>query len=225
MLVTLAIVGAFLFAIGWIAGWPVRPSLKDFALWVASGLVYGALIGLGAYLFALLQPYAERTDFKLSLPIIFGIPWVLMSQLIAEMIFVGLVSYELDSDSDREWLGRAAGWISAVAIGWAVTAFLSVGIGNLAYQNSFHYDLGRYITALGGVSGIATALLGDERQDIGDNRRQPSELDHFRIQSPAVDRRPRLCGGADRRRYQSRSTFLCSATPCCTRFTPRLQHL
>ena len=34
------------------------------------------------------------------------------------------------------------------------------GIGNLAYQNSFHYDLGRYITALGGVSGIATALLG-----------------------------------------------------------------
>ena len=37
---------------------------------------------------------AARTDFKLSLPIIFGIPWVLMSQLIAEMIFVGLVSYE-----------------------------------------------------------------------------------------------------------------------------------
>jgi Patatin-like phospholipase len=160
VLVTLAIVGAFIFAVGWIAGWPVRPSLKDFALWVASGLVYGALIGLGAYLFALLQPYVERTDFKLSLPIIFGIPWVLMSQLIAEMIFVGLVSYELDSDSDREWLGRAAGWISAVAVGWAVTAFLSVGIGNLAYQNSFHYDLGRYITALGGVSGIATALLG-----------------------------------------------------------------
>jgi hypothetical protein len=160
VLVTLAIVGAVIFAVGWIAGWSARPSLKDFALWVASGLVYGALIGLGAYLFALLQPYAERTDFKLSLPIIFGIPWVLMSQLIAEMIFVGLVSYELDSDSDREWLGRAAGWISAVAIGWAITAFLSVGIGNLAYQNSFHYDLGRYITALGGVSGIATALLG-----------------------------------------------------------------
>jgi hypothetical protein len=160
VLVTLAIVGAVIFAVGWIAGWSSRPSLKDFALWVASGLVYGALIGLGAYLFALLQPYAERTDFKLSLPIIFGIPWVLMSQLIAEMIFVGLVSYELDSDSDREWLGRAAGWTSAVAIGWAITAFLSVGIGNLAYQNSFHYDLGRYITALGGVSGIATALLG-----------------------------------------------------------------
>ena len=160
VLVTLAIVGAFLFAAGWIAGWPVRRSRKDFVLWVASGLVYGALVGLGAYLFALLQPYAMRTDFKLSLPIIFGIPWVLMSQLIAEMIFVGLVSYEPDSDSDREWLGRAAGWVSAAAIGWAVTAFLSVGVGNLVHQNYFHYDLGRYITALGGVSGIATALIG-----------------------------------------------------------------
>ena len=158
VLVTLAIVGAFLFAIGWIAGWPVRRSRKDFALWVASGLVYGALVGLGAYLFVLLNPYGARTDFNLSLPIIFGIPWVLMSQLIAEMIFVGLVSYEIDSDSDREWLGRAAGLVSAAAIGWAVTAFLSVGVGNLVYHNDF--DLGRYITALGGVSGIATALIG-----------------------------------------------------------------
>jgi hypothetical protein len=158
VLITLAIVGALLFAAGWIAGWPIRRSTKDFALWVASGFVYGALVGLGAYLFVLLNPYGARTDFKLSLPIIFGIPWVLMSQLIAEMIFVGLVSYEDDSDSDREWLGRAAGWVSAAAIGWAVTAFLSVGVGNLVFHNDF--DLGRYITALGGVSGIATALIG-----------------------------------------------------------------
>jgi len=158
VLVILAVVGAVLFAAGWIIGWPVRPSSKDFALWVVSGLVYGALVGLGAYLFALLHPYAVRTDLKLSLPIIFGIPWVLMSQLIAEMIFVGLVSYEDDSDSDREWLGRAAGWVSAAAIGWAITAFLSVGVGNLVYHNDF--DLGRYITALGGVSGIATAFIG-----------------------------------------------------------------
>jgi hypothetical protein len=171
VLLTLAIGGAFIFAVGWIAGWPARPSLKDFTLWVASGLVYGALIGLGAYLFALRQPYEVRTDFTLSLPIIFGIPWVLMSQLIAEMIFVGLASYERDSDpergadkergsdSDREWLGRAAGWVSVAAIGWAVITFLSVGVGNLVWNHQ-HYDLGRYIAALGGGSGIATALLG-----------------------------------------------------------------
>jgi hypothetical protein len=161
VLVFLAIVGALMFAGGWIAGWPVRRSSKDFALWVASGLVYGALVGLGAYLFTLLSPYVPpRSDFTLSAPIIFGIPWVLLSQLCAEMVFAGLVSYEDDSDSDREWLGRAAGLVSAVAIGWAVTTFLSIGVGNLVLQNYFHYDLGRYIAALGGISGIATALIG-----------------------------------------------------------------
>ncbi len=159
-LITFTISGAVLFAIGRIVGWPFHGSTKDVLLWTASGLVYGALIGLGAYLFASLSPYEDRSDFTLFLPIVFGIPWVLMSQLIAEMIFVGLVSYEDQSDSDREWLGRAAGWVSVAAIGWAVMAFLSVGVGNFLYLKSFHYDIGRYITALGGVSGIATALLG-----------------------------------------------------------------
>ena len=159
-LITFAVGGVVLFAIGRIAGWPFRGSTKDFVLWTASGSVYGALIGLGAYLFASQYPYAAPTDLKLFLPVVFGIPWVLMSQLIAEMTFVGLVSYEDQSDSDREWLGRAAGWVSAAAIGWAVMAFLSVGVGNFLYLMSFDYDVGRYITALGGVSGIATALLG-----------------------------------------------------------------
>ena len=148
------------FGIGWIAGWPARPSLKDFTLWVASGLICGALIGLGAYLFALMQPYAERTDFKLSLPIIFGILWVLMSQLIAEMIFVGLVSYELDSDSDREWLGRAAGWTGTIAIARALTAFLSVGIGNSHIRISFIMISAVTSPRSEAFSSIATAILG-----------------------------------------------------------------
>jgi hypothetical protein len=50
--------------------------------------------------------------------------------------------------------------VSAAAIGWAVTAFLSVGVGNFLYLLSSHYDIGRYITALGSLSGVATALLG-----------------------------------------------------------------
>jgi len=160
-LITLAIVGACLFAVGWIAGWPVRLSRKDFARWVGSGLVYGALVGLGAYLFERLCPYIDpASDLTLSLPIIFGIPWVLMSQLAAEMVFVGLVSYENDSDSDREWLGRAAGWTLAAAIGWAVTALLSIGVGALVMDRYLGLHLGPYISALGGLSGVTTALVG-----------------------------------------------------------------
>jgi len=169
VLATLAAVGAFLFAVGWIAGRPVRRSWQDFAPWTASGLVYGALVGLGAYLFSVLHRYlvtappseatTQLSDLILSLPIMFGIPWVLTSQLAAEKLFIGLVSYEPDSDSDREWLGRASGFAIAVAIGWAVTAFLSIAVGNCIIHEIYPY-LGAYVATLGGMSGIATTLIG-----------------------------------------------------------------
>ena len=41
---------------------------------------------------------------------IYGVPWIIMAQLIAEMIFVGLTSWQPYSDSDREWFGRSTGW-------------------------------------------------------------------------------------------------------------------
>ncbi len=166
VLIIVAIFGAFLFAAGWIAGWPARLSRQDFAFWIASGLVYGALVGLGAYLFTLRGPYTKPSpsDLTLSLPIMFGIPWVLGSQLAAEMVFVGLVSFESDSDSDREWLGRAAGLTTIAAIGWAVTAFLSIGVGNLIFHTDPH--LGAYIASLGGISGIATALVGKSSKTL-----------------------------------------------------------
>jgi hypothetical protein len=94
----------------------------------------------------------------LLLPMTFGVPWVLVSQLAAEMVFVGLVSYESESDSDREWLGRSAGWEMAAAIAWMLLAALSIALGYYI-QESYH-QLGTYFASLGGVTGIATALIG-----------------------------------------------------------------
>lgn len=166
VLIALALAGAFIFAAGWLAGWPVRRSRRDFGHWILSGLVYGALVGLGAFLFTLLGPYPVTkpdSDLTLLLPMIFGVPWVLTSQLAAEMVFVGLVSYENESDSDREWLGRAAGWVAVTAIVWALTAFLSFAVGHyIIHEASRH--LGSYVASLGGVSGIATALIGKSGQ-------------------------------------------------------------
>jgi hypothetical protein len=131
--------------------------------------VYGALVGLGAYLFALLRPYGASGTisprhelWNLLLPMILGVPWVLLSQLVAEMIFVGLTSYETNSDSDREWLGRAAGWVAASAIIWAIVAFLTLAGGHFVLKSI--EVLGPLVGSVGGVAGIVTALLGKSSQ-------------------------------------------------------------
>jgi hypothetical protein len=154
-----------IYAAGWIFGLRLGKGwLVDFIFWTLSGLIYGALVGLGAGLYIWLGPYPATDDNLecLLLPIIFGVPWVLSAQLIADNIFGGLVSYEANSDADREWLGRAAGWLAAIAIAWALVAFL-VFAGD--YFVLLLVDLGhKYIVAAGGVfavlSGIVTAFLG-----------------------------------------------------------------
>jgi hypothetical protein len=156
-----AIFGAVVFAFGWLAGRPVNWENKDFGLWTASGLVYGALLGLGGHLFTLLSPY-ETSDphsiWLIIIPVVLGIPWVLVSQLVAEMIFVGLVSYEENSDADREWLGRNAGWIVATAIVWALVTFITFAGGHFLLQASAWAK--SYIASAGGLAGIVTVLIG-----------------------------------------------------------------
>jgi hypothetical protein len=141
-------------------------ALWDFVAWALSGLVYGSLVGLGAVLFSLLGPYAvsDNNGPYLLLAIIVGVPWVLMAQMVADNIFGGLVSYEPLSDSDREWLGRAAGWVVAVAISWAVLAFLVFAGAAFVQFIANKGWVGQAVTAAGGVtgilSGIVTAILG-----------------------------------------------------------------
>jgi hypothetical protein len=118
---------------------------------------------MGAASFAWLQPCdphsADEANLKTLLPMILGIPWVLISQLAAEAVFVGLTCYGKDSDSDREWLGRAGGFTAAAAIAWAVTAFLSVGVGHYIIPPGSHY-LQSFTASLGAISGVASVLIG-----------------------------------------------------------------
>ena len=165
VLIITAVAGALTYAAGWTLGWPRRPSCKDFWFWTLSGAVYGALIGLGAYLFWLLGPYGYRTPisdthalWNLLLPMILGVPWVLMSQMAAEMVFVGLTSYEWGSDADREWLGRAAGWVAASGIGWMLVALLVFAGGHLVLKAATY--VWASIASAGGIAAVATALLG-----------------------------------------------------------------
>jgi hypothetical protein len=158
-------IGVVIYAAGWLAGWPLKWECKDFAAWAASGLIYGGLLGFGAHLFTLLGAYTGTESIWIILiPVILGIPWVLVSQLFAEMVFVGLVSYELNSDADREWLGRCAGWFAATAVIWALTTFIAFAGGYFLIDSDFLVTLRSYVASAvasaGGVAGLAAALIG-----------------------------------------------------------------
>jgi NADH:ubiquinone oxidoreductase subunit 6 (subunit J) len=157
-----AVLGVLIYAAGWLVSRPIYGKCKDFGCWAVSGLIYGGLVSFGAYLYASLMPYmggnADQRVWMILLPVILGPPWVLVSQLFADIVFVGLVSYELNSDADREWLGRAAGWIIATAVVWMLTTFITFAGGYLLIDAK--QWLGEYVVAAGGVSGVLTAWLG-----------------------------------------------------------------
>jgi predicted acylesterase/phospholipase RssA len=121
--------GLAIYLVSWITAWPKCRGWKDIVgdivAWLVAGAVYGALMALGVYLYVKVYgPGIWWFSPGEVLLIVFGVPWALTSQLFAEMIFVALSSYETDSDSDREWLGRAAGWYLLVVLGWTVLMFL-----------------------------------------------------------------------------------------------------
>lgn len=163
----LAAAGAAIFAVAWIAACPrcrtVADSVRDIAAWAVSGAVYGALMAFGLYVYFDIVPDAGVSVFQARdilpkdiLLLTFGLPFALVAQLFAEMIFVGLTSYQHGSDADREWLARAAGWYLVTAIIWSLTMFC-VFVGSALVNNVY----GQVKTWLiGGGASIVTAYLG-----------------------------------------------------------------
>jgi hypothetical protein len=157
--IALGVAVAAVCALSWILAWPRDASklAADFASWIIAGLVFGSLVGLGIYLYFASPPdgfWPFKT--KEILLLTFGVPWGILSGLVAEMIFVGLTKDMAGSDSDREWLGRAAGWYLLVALAWPVAMSL-VFVGSIL-ADYFYGELITWIAA--GGAGAITALLG-----------------------------------------------------------------
>jgi hypothetical protein len=151
-------IGALVYALSWLLARRAQCELRDLAVWTVSGLIYGALLGTGVFVYNQAPTDGFWMFGDLLLPVLFGVPWILLSQMTAEMVFVGLSSYQPGSDGDREWVGRAAGWYLVTAIGWFTVTFL-VFAGSLVLSD-FSSHLKTWIAPLGGVGGIVTALIG-----------------------------------------------------------------
>jgi hypothetical protein len=158
-----AVIGVLIYAASWIVAWPNRRNPLDFVMWSIAGAIYGALLGLGFYFWIQIPQAGIGIFSSVVLDLVFGIPWILFSQIVAEMIFIGLASYQPKSDDDREWLGRASGLLVAVIVGWFVLTFF-IYFGAILGENIVSQDMRHIVRAysapIAGLSGIVTAILG-----------------------------------------------------------------
>ena len=156
------VAGFVAYTVSWILARPRWRNAKDFFLdwlaWAAAGAVYGVMIAIGIKLYAARIPHDGFWPFvpKETILLIFGVPWLLATQLVAEMLFVGLTSWEDKSDGDREWLARAAGWFLVAIVGWALFMSL-VFIGSRLVENIYG-QLSAWLVA--GGAGAIVAWLG-----------------------------------------------------------------
>lgn len=66
--------------------------------------------------------------------LLLGVPLLLGAQMFSEMLFVGLASYQRNSDEDREWLGRASGMMLLWGVGWFVLLYLVYVGGHITFE-------------------------------------------------------------------------------------------
>jgi hypothetical protein len=157
-----AVCGAVVYASSWIAA-RARWDLQDFLLWMAAGALYGCLMAFGLYWYIQIPESGIWIFSSVVLHLVFGIPWIILSQMIAEIVFLGLSSYQPNSDADREWFGRAGGWMIVAAIAWCVLTFAVFFGAVLAPQfvpDEVQDKIKELSATLAALFGAATAILG-----------------------------------------------------------------
>src|SRR6476661_397149 len=83
---------------------------------------------------------------------VFAVPLFLTLFFLAVVTFAG-ISSRWTNDEDREWWGRAAGWLLAVVVGWMLISGLVI-FGPLLLSRTIS------LLSAGGVAGLITILAG-----------------------------------------------------------------
>jgi hypothetical protein len=177
--IAVGLLGAVIYCISWFAAkaWSrtfnsmeqglgkVRPAtartMLDMFWWAMAGFLFGIFIMVGLNLLNLAPEgniYGGDVDIRTLAIVVAGPPWILLSHLVAEMIFVGVTSYENSSDDDREWLARSAGWYGVIVVGWSIF-FTLLLIGTYLSVDSWK-TLTHWLAPIGGMSGAVSLLLG-----------------------------------------------------------------
>jgi hypothetical protein len=158
-----AVIGALVYYAGWILAKRHKQDRVSLVLWAVSGGIYGILTAAGLYVYLVIP---DRGIGGIPVPfmhLVFGVPYLLVAQFLADTVFVGLTSYQAHTDADREWFGRASGWLLSIAALWLIFSLLLYFGSVLAHET---LDSTRWATLANAIlplfaaaSGLITALI------------------------------------------------------------------
>jgi hypothetical protein len=154
-----AMLGASIYAVSWVLGrtaagrrgGKILP--KDLLAWIVAGAIVGMLISVAMQFMAWWSDHTQAV-------VVLGLSAVVIAYLIGDIVYVGAASFSPRGNIDREWLARAAGRLSAVAVIWALISGIAL------YAPLAYHALALPLTGLGGVggvSGVLTLFLGSSR--------------------------------------------------------------
>ena len=127
----------------------------DVAFWTLCGALVGVLSTMGMIAIASGILSSDSMDATRA-SVILGLSGFVLAYLVGELFYVGLASFSRKGDMDREWLARSSGWLSAVAVGWALFSVVS-----LYAPDALSYGWNGLVAAVaGGASGLVTLVLG-----------------------------------------------------------------
>ncbi|SRR5229473_2636482 len=161
-LIASAAIGAVVYCVSWCLALSERREPFDLLMWTISGTAYGAIVGLGLYFYLIIPDEGVANLQVYFLHFVFGVPWILGAQLVADTLFAGLSSYEAGSDADREWFGRVASWILCAAAVWLMLTY-AVLFGTLLrrwLKIETISEVENLATAIVTLSGVITAVFG-----------------------------------------------------------------
>ena len=133
----------------------------EFVAVIVSGAIGGAILWLGA------QKLFPRPVMQMELYICLSIPFFMALFFLAIVVFAG-ISSRWTEDPDREWWGRAAGWLFAVALAWILISGLVI-FGPLSLKWTWSF-----ITT-GGLAALVTVLGGRSSKVAGSQKERATE--------------------------------------------------
>ena len=123
----------------------IKDKLREGAAALVSGAVAGALVCIWTQVF----DDQSNAPEALALYTCCAAPALWFSFTLAETIFIGLSS-RVTGEDDREWWARSGAWILLALSLWMLLCVIVI------YGPELVLNLWRYLTALGGVTGVLT---------------------------------------------------------------------